>query len=451
MTIGDAAHGPDPEAKSTSKSFPWIREELILACELYFDHGCKRVDHNDPGVAALSTLLRSANYHTVDLSDHSFRSHFSVSRKTSDLHTAHPDYPAEKKRSNGGEPTARVVREFLADEAGMRAEAKRIRSSLTTTLHAAPLPANRTLLQIQNMRVHRAAGMPASLHKPIALLWALGRLARGEVPQVRWKQFRDEVGPLLEVFGHESSKVTLENPVWYLRTDKIWEVNGLTTPDDRAPSVSRLDAVNPMVGFTTEAAADLRRPDIRAAAVGYLLRRYFSHADQDALLARTRIAPDDATNVADTEVRIPGPRSTEGGVPPGRTSSTTTRFKRDPAFVRYLKGLYDDKCQICNSPMRSINGGSRSEGAHVRALKEGGPDSMDNLLVLCATHHVEFDGLAIHITDRGDVITTDTGEVEGHLTFMPGHSVNLDHLRYHRALCGRDEHPDVQRRPGQGQ
>ncbi|GCD99657.1 HNH endonuclease [Embleya hyalina] len=315
---------------------------------------------------------------------------------------------------------------------------------------AASVPANTTLLRLRNMRLHRAADMPVSLHKPITLMWALGRIACEEHHQVRWVQFRDEVSPLLDKFGHEKSGVTPENPVWYLRTDGIWEVDGLTTADDRVPSVARLDAVNPLVGFTAEAAADLGAPDVRAAAVGYLLTRYFSHADQNALLARTRIAPNDATDPSTTKVPVPGTGATDEGVPPGKTSTKTTRFKRDPAFVRYLKDLYDNRCQVCDATMRAIDGRSRSEGAHVRALQEGGPDSMDNLLVMCATHHVEFDALAIHVTDQGDVVATDTGETEAHLTFRPGHGVNLEHLRYHRALCVRDEHPDIPQPPHKG-
>ncbi|XMN06420.1 hypothetical protein ACK8N7_10475 [Streptomyces griseobrunneus] len=68
----------------------------------------------------------------------------------------------------------------------------------------------------------------SSRHKPITLLWAIGRLAAEQERErnrlVGWQTFREEVGPLLRNFGLPDSRVTPEYPFWHLRSSGLCDV-----------------------------------------------------------------------------------------------------------------------------------------------------------------------------------------------------------------------------------
>ena len=72
---------------------------------------------------------------------------------------------------------------------------------------------------------------------------------------------------------------------------------------------------------------------------------------------------------------------------------------RDRVFAAGVKRAYDDTCAV--SGLRIINGGGRAEAqaAHIRPVKDDGPDSVRNGLALSATVHWMFDRGLISIDD----------------------------------------------------
>lgn len=104
---------------------PWDRREVILACDLVVDSGWRELRTGDPRVEELSLLLRQADIHPPDRRGENFRSPDAVSRKTTDLATAHPDYAGARTR--GSAVDRRVIQEFIQDPAAMKAEANAIR------------------------------------------------------------------------------------------------------------------------------------------------------------------------------------------------------------------------------------------------------------------------------------------------------------------------------------
>ena len=72
---------------------------------------------------------------------------------------------------------------------------------------------------------------------------------------------------------------------------------------------------------------------------------------------------------------------------------------RDRVFAAGVKRAYDDTCAV--SGLRIINGGGRAEAqaAHIRPVKDDGPDSVRNGLALSATVHWMFDRGLISIGD----------------------------------------------------
>ncbi|MBW4719956.1 HNH endonuclease [Saccharothrix obliqua] len=125
-------------------------------------------------------------------------------------------------------------------------------------------------------------GGPPSLHKPLALVWALGRLAAGHGRLFRWPDFRDGLGPVLADFGVGAA--TPEYPFWHLGHEwEVWETHGITKPP-------RSGDAHAVAGFTPRAAALLADPGVRAEAVDVLRATYLGDVDQPALFDRVGLA-----------------------------------------------------------------------------------------------------------------------------------------------------------------
>ncbi|MFG1795614.1 HNH endonuclease [Nocardia sp. NPDC049149] len=104
----------------------WTRDELILACDLMVDGGWRQVRETDDRAVELSALLNSLPIHPPELRSPKFRSVGSVSRKTADIATAHPDYQGGKTR--GSRLDRAVLDDFLTSLTEMRMAAQAIRT-----------------------------------------------------------------------------------------------------------------------------------------------------------------------------------------------------------------------------------------------------------------------------------------------------------------------------------
>lgn len=67
------------------------------------------------------------------------------------------------------------------------------------------------------------------------------------------------------------------------------------------------------------------------------------------------------------------------------------QYKRDNKTIVELKILRDFKCQICNITILKKDNSYYIEAAHITEKRQKGPETPDNLLILCPNHHKEFD------------------------------------------------------------
>lgn len=66
-------------------------------------------------------------------------------------------------------------------------------------------------------------------------------------------------------------------------------------------------------------------------------------------------------------------------------------YRRDNKTIAQLKRVRDHKCQICEITIQKKNGSLYIEAAHIKMKSEKGPETPDNILILCPNHHKEFD------------------------------------------------------------
>ena len=102
----------------------------------------------------------------------------------------------------------------------------------------------------------------------------------------------------------------------------------------------------------------------------------------------------------------------------------------DRELVMWIKGLYDNQCQIC-STILSVPKGRYSEAAHIKAKKDGGLDDQGNILCLCANCHSKFDLGGIYINNDLEVFDFNNNYLNK-LKITEGHTIDKENLMFHK-------------------
>lgn len=91
---------------------------------------------------------------------------------------------------------------------------------------------------------------------------------------------------------------------------------------------------------------------------------------------------------------------------PGRLKTTISRIIRDTDLSRNIKLQNNCKCQVCGSSILLPNKHYYIEGHHLKPLggDHAGPDIKENIIILCPTHHAEFDYGSIAINPKTQLI-----------------------------------------------
>lgn len=66
-------------------------------------------------------------------------------------------------------------------------------------------------------------------------------------------------------------------------------------------------------------------------------------------------------------------------------------YKRNNVLIAKIKRDRNFKCQICATKILKSNDEYYIEAAHIKAKKEKGNETKENILILCPNHHKEFD------------------------------------------------------------
>ena len=116
-----------------------------------------------------------------------------------------------------------------------------------------------------------------------------------------------------------------------------------------------------------------------------------------------------------------------------RVVGTILRIVRDSKISNSIKQLYNHKCQVCSTSIKTKHG-YYSEGAHIKPLGKphNGDDSISNLICLCPNHHVMFDRGGFSIKDDMTIIGIENKKLNIH----EDHKLNKSNLKYHRQIHG---------------
>ena len=95
---------------------------------------------------------------------------------------------------------------------------------------------------------------------------------------------------------------------------------------------------------------------------------------------------------------------------------------RDQGFRRAIVKLYDHRCALCGIRMRTPEGHTVVEAAHIIPWSESHDDLPSNGLCLCRLCHWSFDEGLMSVGRKYEVLVSDRVRIDSN---MPGHVLTL--------------------------
>jgi putative restriction endonuclease len=222
-------------------------------------------------------------------------------------------------------------------------------------------------------------------HKPLLVLYALGRWSRGDRADIPFKQVDADLTGLLKEFGPPRQSYHPEYPFWRLQNDGVWLVH----------------ANGPLT--TRQSSTDAKKSELLAKeATGA-----FAPGVQAALTANPALVPEIAARLLENHF----PESIHAdildavGLTPGVDQAATK--KRDPQFRQRVLTAYEYRCAVCGFDVRLGSVSIALDAAHIRWFQAGGPDHESNGLALCVLHHKTFDLGAFTVNHDGVLLVSD--------------------------------------------
>ena len=237
---------------------------------------------------------------------------------------------------------------------------------------------------VKNISIWKKGGQRAP-HKPLLLLFALGKCFRNEGRLISYTNVETALKPLLMEFGPTRKSYHPEHPFWRLKRDGIWELSNFDNinpnPKNGNVRVSDLRKFDVHGGFNEEIYTYLsQNNDGLIKIVSYLLESNFPVSIHEDILRAVGI-----DLVLDRSVKR----------------------KRDPQFRDKMLIAYENQCAVCGFNVRVGNSLIGLEAAHIKWHQAGGPDIEKNGLILCSLHHKLFDRGAFSITQDMKVSVSD--------------------------------------------
>ena len=248
------------------------------------------------------------------------------------------------------------------------------------------------LEKFEKLKIWKRTGERAP-HKPLLVLYAIGKLLRDDDRMLRYSEVDDKLGNLLREFGPGQTNPGTQYPFWRLRNDGIWEVSdsdqiGQTDSGDALKS----DLVHYDVsgGFHEDIAHELQNNrKLVSDIIQSLLDAHFPSSFHEDILQAVGI---------EFPFQISIPQT------------------RDPNFRAKILKAYEYKCAVCGFDVKLRNQPVALEASHIRWRQAEGPDTEVNGLALCSLHHKLFDRGAFTLSQELEVLVSD--EAHGTVGFQ---------------------------------
>ena len=213
---------------------------------------------------------------------------------------------------------------------------------------AEPAALAEVLDAIRNLRTQKGLDGLAKRHQPLALLWAIGRVAQGQDALAPWPVAKAQISELIGQFGRPGDRRNPHLPFLALGRGSLWKITpeppwARNTDETLRQWLGRTQPP-PRGGLSEHVIELLSDPDAAAEIVASLLGIYLSDADTETLLQTAGInglwtehtANDDESQAARNLIRELAKDSAI--VPAERRHTLTASYQRAPGNITVRRG-----------------------------------------------------------------------------------------------------------------
>ena len=224
--------------------------------------------------------------------------------------------------------------------------------------------------RVQKIKIWQRGGERAP-HKPLLILYALGRLSRGEPREMAYKKVKDDLKQLIIEFGPYRQTYSPSYPFVRLTNDGIWQTKGIQDLHTKKDWSDRELVDNQTLGGFTAPVYHLLQhdPTLIQELATTILRKNFPDTMHQDILDQVGLDLD----LAATEI------------------DHAQKLARSPGFRNRVLTAYEYRCAVCDFNVRLGHTLVAVEAAHIKWHQAGGPDSEQNGIALCSLHHKLFD------------------------------------------------------------
>ncbi|MCY4218437.1 MAG: HNH endonuclease [Gammaproteobacteria bacterium] len=271
------------------------------------------------------------------------------------------------------------------------------------------------------------SGGRSAPHKPLLLLWAIGRCQNNKSRMTTYSEVEIALRLLLNKFWPRETPHP-EDPFWRLQNNHIWEVRPselIETTSSGSPKVSSLREHDAHGGFPEHIYSKLKSNPFLALEVVYsLLDSHFPETYHADILNSVGIIE--------------------------HQDEYVKRKPRNRGFSNLVLDAYEHRCAVCEFAIRIDDEPIGLEAAHIKWHSAKGPDIIGNALSLCALHHKLFDRGAFTLSDNQKIIVSNNargagwsdvlGKFDSRQIVPPkcrNHIPMLEYIEWHRRLIFR--------------
>ena len=272
--------------------------------------------------------------------------------------------------------------------------------------------------KFEQLRMWKRTGERAP-HKPLLVLYAIGRLLRDEVQLIPYAEVDENLRKLLREFGPRRLRDQPQEPFWRLQKDSVWKVtNACKIDKDLQRHVSRRRLLDHNVaGGFHEAIVEQFQNDLRLVheIVQSLLYAHFPYSIHEDILQAVELEP---------PLQIFEPKRRD-----------SKRRRRNPNFRANILKAYEYKCAVCGFDVTLRHQPVALEASHIRWHQAEGPDTEENGLALCSLHHKLFDRGAFTLSEQREILVSNDVDgsvgIEEWLTRFHGETINLPQRQFY--------------------
>ena len=229
--------------------------------------------------------------------------------------------------------------------------------------------------RLSRINVWQSGGRRAP-HKPLLMLYALGRVHQGEGRLIPYSEVETDLTSLLRRFGPPAKSIHPEFPFGRLPNDELWDIPGV-----KAMSRTKSDDLHK---------SSLIKHDIHGGLMETDYEMLFGNCRLTREAARLLLEAHFPQSMHGDIQAAVGLRDA-GAIPEGGAVKDAPSRARNPNFRHEVLRAYEYRCAVCEYDLRLGDELLGLEAAHVKWHAAGGPDEIRNGLALCGFHHKAFD------------------------------------------------------------